>query len=64
MTFTLGRWIGSGPPSIGETALAHGGEMGAARHEMNVGAALDQPGAKIAADAARAHDRNAQAALP
>jgi hypothetical protein len=51
------------PAFDGETALAHGREMGAARHEMNVGTALDQPGAKIAADAPRAHDRNAQAAL-
>ena len=46
-----------------ETALTHGREVGAARHEMNVGTALDQPGAKIAADAPRAHDGNAQGAL-
>ena len=46
-----------------EAVLAHGREVAAPRHKMNVGTALDEPGAEIAPDAARAHDRNAQDAL-
>src|SRR5262249_38574670 len=46
-----------------ETVLAHGGKMRAARDEMHIGAALDEPGAEIAAHAPRAHDRNSQHAL-
>ena len=46
-----------------EAALAHGGKMCAARNEMNIGAALDEPGAEIPAYAPRAHDRNSHHAL-
>src|SRR5262245_53547257 len=46
-----------------ETALAHGGKMRPACNEMNIGAALDEPGAEIPAHAPRAHDRNSQGAL-
>jgi hypothetical protein len=39
--------------------------MGAARDEMNLGAAaFRQAGAEIAADPARAHDRNPQSCPP
>ncbi len=41
-----------------EPALAQGGEMRSARNEMHVGAALDETGAEIAADATRPHDCN------
>jgi len=46
-----------------EYALAHGRKMGAPRHEMNVRAALDEPGTEIAPDASRTHDGNAQGSL-
>jgi hypothetical protein len=38
-----------------EAALAHRGQMRAARDECHVAARLDQSGAEVAADAARSH---------
>ena len=55
------RWLTVGPP--GQPEIAHGGKMRSARDEVNVGAALDQPGTEIPADAARPHDRNSHRAL-
>src|SRR4026207_1527622 len=51
-------------PALDSKAMvAHGREMGAPGHEMNIGAAFDQPSAEITPDPARTHDRNAQDAL-
>src|SRR3954451_3058940 len=58
-----GKVDGLRPAFDREAALAHGREVAAARHEMNVRTALGQPGSKIAADASRTHDGNAQGSL-
>src|SRR5215467_3104259 len=59
----LGQVERRGPAFDREAALAHGGKMRAARNEMNISTALDEPGAEIPAHAPRAHDRNSQRAL-
>ncbi len=46
------EFIGAGD---GEALFAHGREMGTARHEGDIGAALGEACAEIAADAPRSH---------
>ena len=58
-----GKVDGLRPAFDREAALAHGREVAAARHKMNVRTALGEPGSEIAPDASRTHDGNAQGSL-
>ena len=59
VTLGVGRWTSPSALSTREAALAHRGEMAAARDERDVVPRLREPRAEIAADAAGAHHRDA-----